>query len=52
VGSHTITLEGAGMKSQSKEIKVYASQTNFIEFKLVEDITTLKELVIKILYSL
>lgn len=51
VGSHTITLEGAGMKSQSKEIKVYASQTNFVEFKLVEDITTLKELVIKIKQS-
>lgn len=51
VGSHTITLEGAGMKRQSKEIKVYASQTNFIEFKLVEDITTLKELVIKIKQS-
>ena len=51
VGSHTITLEGTGMKSQSKEIKVYASQTNFVEFKLVEDITTLKELVIKIKQS-
>ncbi|PRZ27959.1 TonB-dependent siderophore receptor [Flavobacterium granuli] len=47
-GSHTITLEGSGMKKQSKEIKVLANQTNFVEFRLVEDITTLKELVIKI----
>ncbi|MEZ7506670.1 TonB-dependent siderophore receptor [Flavobacterium sp. Arc2] len=48
VGSHTITLEGVGMKKQSKEIKVLANQTNFVEFRLIEDITTLKELVIKI----
>ena len=47
-GSHTITLEGSGMKKQSKEIKVLANQTNFVEFRLIEDITTLKELVIQI----
>ncbi|SEA03015.1 iron complex outermembrane recepter protein [Flavobacterium gillisiae] len=47
-GNHTITLEGVGMKKQSKEIKVLANQTNFVEFRLIEDITTLKELVIKI----
>jgi iron complex outermembrane receptor protein len=50
-GSHTITLEGSGMKKQSKEIKVLANETNFVEFKLVEDITALKELVIKIKQS-
>ncbi|WP_339918540.1 TonB-dependent receptor [uncultured Flavobacterium sp.] len=47
-GNHTITLEGVGMKKQSKEIKVLTNQTNFVEFRLIEDITTLKELVIKI----
>ncbi|NGY35913.1 TonB-dependent receptor [Flavobacterium sp. XN-5] len=50
-GIHTITLAGGGMKTQSKQIKVLANQTNFVEFKLVEDITTLKELVIKIKQS-
>ncbi|WP_413998949.1 TonB-dependent siderophore receptor [Flavobacterium sp. W1B] len=48
IGNHTITLEGSGMKKQSKEIKVLPNQTNFVEFRLEEDITTLKELVIKI----
>ncbi|MEC5166373.1 iron complex outermembrane receptor protein [Flavobacterium sp. PL11] len=51
VGNHTITLQANGMKKQSKEIKVLADQTNYIEFKLVEDITTLKEIVIKIKQS-
>ena len=50
-GSHTITLEGSGMKKQSKEIKVFANEINFVEFKLVEEITALKELVIKIKQS-
>ena len=50
-GYHTITLEGDGMKKQSKEIKVIANETHFVEFRLVEDITTLKELVIKIKQS-
>jgi len=50
-GIHTITLAGGGMKTQSKQIKVLANETNFVEFKLVEDITTLKELVIKIKQS-
>ena len=48
IGYHTITLEGSGMKKQSKEIKVLADQTNYVQFKLIEDITALKELVIKI----
>ena len=51
VGTHTITLEGNGMKKQSKQILVLGGQTNYIEFKLIEDITTLKELVIKIKQS-
>jgi iron complex outermembrane receptor protein len=36
------------MKKQSKEIKVLANTRNFVEFKLIEDINVLKELVIKI----
>ena len=48
IGSHTITLDGIGMKRQSKEIKVLPNQTNFVEFKLIEEITALKELVIRI----
>lgn len=47
-GNHTITLAGSGMKTQSKQIKVLPSQTNFVQFRLIEDITALKELVIKI----
>jgi iron complex outermembrane receptor protein len=47
-GNHTITLEGEGLKKQSKEIKVLANETTFVEFKLVEDIQALKEIVIVI----
>jgi iron complex outermembrane receptor protein len=47
-GNHTITLEGEGWKKQSKEIKVLANETTFVEFKLVEDIQALKEIVIVI----
>ena len=50
-GNHIITLEGSGMKKQSKMVKVLANQINFVEFRLIEDITTLKELVIKIKQS-
>jgi iron complex outermembrane receptor protein len=47
-GNQTITLEGEGLKKQSKEIKVLANETTFVEFKLVEDIQALKEIVIVI----
>lgn len=47
-GIHTITLDGEGLKRQSKEIKVLDNETTFVEFKLVEDIQTLQEIVIVI----
>lgn len=47
-GNHVITLEGEGLKKQSKEIKVLANETTYVEFKLVEDIQSLQEIVIVI----
>lgn len=48
IGNHTITLEGEGLKKQSKEIKVLANETTYVEFKLVENIEALQEIVIVI----
>jgi iron complex outermembrane receptor protein len=47
-GNHIITIEGDGMKKQTKEIKVSNSKTTFVEFKLEEDIRALHEIVIVI----
>ncbi len=47
-GTHIITLEGEGLKKQSKEIKVLANETTYVEFKLIEDIQSLREIVIVI----
>ena len=47
-GIHVITLEGEGLKKQSKEIKVLANETTYVEFKLIEDIQSLHEIVIVI----
>jgi iron complex outermembrane receptor protein len=47
-GTHIITLEGEGLKKQSKEIKVLANETTYVAFKLIEDIQSLKEVVIVI----
>lgn len=48
VGNSSITLEGIGLKKQTKEIKVVANESTFVEFILIEDINALKEIVIKI----
>ncbi|HLF50916.1 TonB-dependent siderophore receptor [Flavobacterium sp.] len=48
IGNHIITLEGEGLKKQSKEIKVLANETTYVEFKLVENIEALQEIVIVI----
>ena len=48
IGNHVITLEGEGLKKQSKEIKVLANETTYVEFKLVEDIQSLQEITIVI----
>lgn len=48
IGIHTITLEGIGLTKQSKEIKVVANESTYVEFILIEDINALKEIVIKI----
>ena len=47
-GHHTITLEGEGLKKQSKSVDVTANEVSFISFVLNEDITSLNEVVIKI----
>jgi iron complex outermembrane receptor protein len=47
-GNHIITIEGNGMKKQTKEIKVSNLKTTFVEFKLEEDILALHEIVIVI----
>ncbi len=47
-GIHIITLEGEGLKKQSKEIKVLADEITYVEFKLIEDIQSLREVVIVI----
>ena len=48
IGIHTITIEGEGMKRQSKEIKVQANEISFVTFKLEENRESLKEVIIKI----
>ena len=48
IGIHTITLEGIGLTKQSKEIKVIHNEVTIVEFTLIENINTLKEIVIKI----
>jgi iron complex outermembrane receptor protein len=48
VGNSSITLEGDGLKKQTKEIKVVANETTYVEFILIEDINALKEIIIKI----
>lgn len=50
-GIHTITLEGIGLAKQSKEIKVSANEITNVEFVLIENINTLKEIVIRIKQS-
>ena len=47
-GHHTITLEGKGLKRQSKSVDVTANEISYINFVLNEDITSLNEVVIKI----
>lgn len=47
-GTHVITLEGEGLKKQSKEIKVFANETTYVAFKLIENIKSLREVVIVI----
>ena len=47
-GHHTLTLEGEGLKKQSKSIDVTANEVSTITFVLNEDITSLSEVVIKI----
>ena len=48
VGIHFITLEGHGLKKQTKEIKVVAKEITYVEFVLVEEINALSEIVIRI----
>ena len=48
IGIHTITLEGIGLTKQSKEIKVTSNEITTVEFVLIENINTLKEIVIRI----
>jgi len=48
IGIHTITLEGIGLTKQSKEIKVTSNEVSTVEFVLIENINTLKEIVIRI----
>ena len=48
IGMHTITLEGIGLTKQSKEIKVGTNEVTTVEFMLIENINTLKEIIIKI----
>lgn len=47
-GHHSITLEGTGLKKQTKAVDVQANQVSNVTFILNEDITSLSELVIKI----
>jgi iron complex outermembrane receptor protein len=48
IGLHTITIEGEGLKKQSKEIKVIANEATKVTFTLEEQMETLKEIVIVI----
>ena len=48
VGLHTITIEGEGLKKQTKEIKVIANEATKVTFTLEEQMETLKEIVIVI----
>ncbi len=47
-GHHTLTLQGEGLKKQSKSVDVIANEVSYITFVLNEDITSLNEVVIKI----
>ena len=47
-GHHTLTLQGEGLKKQSKSVDVNANEVSYITFVLNEDITSLNEVVIKI----
>ncbi len=46
VGTHTLVIEGIGIKKQSKEIKVSPNKVTFVEFQLSENIESLQEIVI------
>lgn len=48
IGLHTITIEGEGLKKQTKEIKVIANEATKVTFTLEEQMETLKEIVIVI----
>lgn len=48
VGTHTIILEGMGLQTQSREIKVSKNEVTYVEFILEETITSLKEVIIVI----
>ncbi|WP_291100082.1 MULTISPECIES: TonB-dependent receptor [unclassified Empedobacter] len=50
-GQHSITLEGEGLKKQTKSIEVHTNEVSEISFTLNENITTLSEVVIKIVES-
>lgn len=46
VGTHTLIIEGEGLKKQSKEIKVTANTVTNVSFTLQENIESLQEIVI------
>ncbi|MBQ0117108.1 MAG: TonB-dependent siderophore receptor, partial [Flavobacterium sp.] len=47
-GHHTLTIEGDGIKKQSKVVNVLPNETSEVSFVLDEDLTTLSEIVINI----